>query len=374
MSQTRPETVSVWDIFVRVFHWVLVGAVTVAVLTGLWLGATWIRLHIIAGVLVAALVFARIVWGFGGTTYARFAAFVTSPKTVLAHLQELRKGLAPRHLGHNPLGAVMILALLGILISLVATGTLTLGGVFKTGPLAFVTTQDLGGTGKSVHLWLTYGLLALVALHIAGAIFESLRTHENLPAAMVTGRKERRAGDHVLPRRAARVWPVLAVVLLGLGGAFWAVTDLAAKPGLGVPQEPLDPTYADECSACHVAYHPSLLPQKSWSLLMADLSNHFGEDASLDPATTSALTDWLLAHAAESADTKPARVFHTQNPQKPFTLTQTPFWKTTHKNIPEDTFTRPPVYDNGNCQACHSDAASGRFFPGNISIPKETQK
>jgi hypothetical protein len=65
-------------------------------------------------------------------------------------------------------------------------------------------------------------------------------------------------------------------------------------------------------------------------------------------------------------------VFSRTDPEQPLAITGTPFWKNTHRTIPDALFTRPPIYDNGNCAACHTDAESGAFYPANISIPKET--
>jgi len=368
------DKVSVWDRFVRTFHWSLVGAVSAALVSGMVLNATWIQLHIIAGTSAAALVFARIVWGFFGTTHARLATFVAPPRTILEHLAELRRGRAKRHLGHNPLGGVMILGLAGTVLALLVSGVISWGGIFKVGPAGPALSQATGNAALNVHNLLSYGLLALVVLHVGGAIFESLRTHENLPLSMVTGTKERRHGDHTAPP--ARPRPALSALLIaaGLGAAWWGTSTLASRPGYGVPDGQMDATYADECSACHMAYAPSLLDRRNWAMLMAGLPDHFGEDASLDPETTARLADWLAANAAETADTKPSHVFRQMAADAPFTLTKSPFWIATHQAIPEAEFKRAPIYNRGNCAACHQDADSGRYYPGSISIPKETTK
>jgi len=211
-----------------------------------------------------------------------------------------------------------------------------------------------------------------VGLHIVGAVFEGLRTKENLVKSMVTGDKEARNGDHDLPEVSAR--PLWVTVIFGafMGGLVWLWIFFSAVPSFGVPAPVPNPTYADECSACHMAYPPSLLPAKNWGSLMATLDDHFGEDASLGQAATDEITTWLFENAADSVDTKPAHVFSRTNPEAPLAITGTPFWKNTHRAIPDAVFTRPPIYDNGNCVACHSDAESGAFYPANISIPKET--
>ena len=106
------ERVAVWDGFVRLFHWSLV-----ILIAGDWLTADGPKLwHEAMGYAVAALVAARLVWGFVGRRHARFGDFVRGPRAVLAYLRALRAGREPRYLGHNPAGGAMIVALLLVLL------------------------------------------------------------------------------------------------------------------------------------------------------------------------------------------------------------------------------------------------------------------
>lgn len=373
-AQHSYPAILVWDLFVRLFHWSLLAAITVAGLTGFVLGATWLDIHIWAGAAAAALIVARLVWGLTGPAFARFSGFLTTPGKTLEHLTLLRAGAAPRHLGHNPLGGWMIVALMALILLLAISGTFWLGGVFKAGPLAFYVDYALGRTTGNLHEVFANLLLGLIAAHVAGALFESWRTAENLPRAMVTGTKERRPGDHLPKARRSRpLLSALTIAVLG-GGLAWAGISLARLPAKGLPVADLAPVYAAECSACHMAYPPSLLKAESWHLLMAGLPDHFGEDASLDGATTRAITDWLVANSAETADTKPAHLLSAITPADPFTITKTRAWTRLHADIPEARFAAKPVYSRSNCAACHGDAASGFFYPPEISIPKETAK
>lgn len=171
---TPPATVKVWDRFVRVFHWSLAGLFFVAYATGDEIE----RVHVAAGYAIAALLAARLVWGFVGPRHARFADFVRSPRAVLAYLRDLARLRAPRHLGHNPAGAVMVLALMTALAATAATGFM-------------MTTDAFWGVEwvEDVHEILANATLALVFLHVLGVIFASFEQRENLAKAMVTGRK-----------------------------------------------------------------------------------------------------------------------------------------------------------------------------------------
>ncbi|MBL3576496.1 cytochrome b/b6 domain-containing protein, partial [Rhodovulum sulfidophilum] len=139
--------------------------------TGFLGGAEAIRWHIGGGLAALALVIARIVWGFTGPTHARFRDFLPSPAAVLGHL----RSAAPRHLGHNPLGALMVLALIGSILLIGLSGLILLGGLFKTGPLAFWS-FEAGRAWHMLHEVAAWAVFGLVALHLGGVAFESRRS------------------------------------------------------------------------------------------------------------------------------------------------------------------------------------------------------
>ena len=171
------KTVRVWDPFVRIFHWSLVGLFAVAFA----IGDEVERLHILLGYAIATLIALRIVWGFVGSRYARFSNFVRSPRTIVYYVSEAARWRAPRYLGHNPAGAAMIVALLLMITGIAVTG--------------FAMTTDAFWGAKWVeelHEGLAYATLGLIALHIVGVVFSSLEHRENLVKSMVTGRKRAR--------------------------------------------------------------------------------------------------------------------------------------------------------------------------------------
>jgi cytochrome b len=167
-------TVKVWDPAVRIFHWSLVASFAVAWLSGDELE----RLHIWAGYAAAALVAFRLIWGLAGSRYARFVQFVRAPGDVADYLGDMARGRERRYLGHNPAGAAMIVALIAGLIGVCVTGWM-------------YTIDAFWGVEwvEETHEVLANALLILVGLHVAGVVVASLRHHENLIRAMVTGRK-----------------------------------------------------------------------------------------------------------------------------------------------------------------------------------------
>lgn len=362
--------IKVWDLGVRSFHWLLVAAVAFAATTGFLAPRNWLNFHLAAGAVIAALLAFRLVWGFAGPTYARFASFIFPPAAIIGHL---RAALARRSLGyagHNPLGGLMVFALLAVLAALAVAGIVTLGGADKQGPLAFAVPYRIGETARTLHKALAYLLMALIGLHLAGVAFESMIGRERLIGAMATGWK--RAAT-LGTARLARARPALAAVAVGLliGGGGLGVAAWSARPAFGVPPVAIDPVYARECGSCHMPYPPSLAPRARWAALMNGLADHFGEDASLEPPTKAAILAWLSDNSAERWDTRAAHEFARANPADPLRITATPYWATVHRGVPASVFKSKAVAAPGNCLACHADAMTGRFDPQQIQIPEQ---
>lgn len=369
-SQMTPATVPVWDIGVRIFHWALLVAVFVAAMTGFFGSPDSLQFHLIAGISISLLVLFRLIWGFSGSTYARFRTFLFSPVKVRERIQEMRAGRHTRYIGHNPLGAWMIYALLGCLIFIVCTGTVVLGGVFKQGPLAFTTSFATGRFVQEIHQILAFGLVGLIGLHLAGVAYETVFGKEKLISAMISGNKP--AGSDVPAPRFAPARPIVALiafVVLGMAGTA-GVASFAGRPGLGVPTAAIDPVYAKECGACHFAYHPSMGTASLWDGILSHLDQHFGEDASLPDATRAQLAAYLKENSSEHWDTRIAHVLATANPKEPLRFTATRFWTRMHREIPDQVFASKAVGFKGACNACHSDAKTGLFAPQNIEIPE----
>ncbi|WGD29087.1 cytochrome b/b6 domain-containing protein [Ancylobacter sp. WKF20] len=175
-SSTASPEVVVWDPVVRIFHWTVVAGC----LLNLFVVEDGEALHQIIGYVVAAVLVVRVIWGFIGTHYARFAQFVPGPRRLGRYLSALAKGREPRMLGHNPAGAVMMLALMALLAATCVSG-------WMMGLDAFWGEDWL----EETHEWLANSILVLALLHALAALVESHRHRENLVLSMITGRKRR---------------------------------------------------------------------------------------------------------------------------------------------------------------------------------------
>ncbi|RZI84786.1 MAG: cytochrome B [Rubrivivax sp.] len=209
-AQTR---IRLWDLPTRLFHWSLVVAVGVAIVTGK-VGGDWMGVHGKVGLSIIGLVSFRLVWGFVGSTHARFLSFVPTPGKVWAYLRGRWQGV-----GHNPLGALSVLALLTLLAAQGATGLFTNDDIAFTGPLNALVDEALAGRLTGWHRQMANVLLGLLALHIVAIAFYVLVKRDQLLKPMVTGWKEVPSG-----KSASQGGPVAftAALLVAIGVVYFA--------------------------------------------------------------------------------------------------------------------------------------------------------
>jgi hypothetical protein len=135
----------------------------------------------------------------------------------------------------------------------------------------------------------------------------------------------------------------------------------------GVKVSPIDHAATlKECGGCHIAFPPQMLPSRSWTKLMGDLANHFGENASLDQAVQDDIATYLAAHAADAPATKGGARFTkgVSAETVPLRITETPYWKREHDEIAASRFSDPKIKSKANCIACHRTADKGEFLEG----------
>jgi len=193
----------VWDVPTRVFHWLLVVSFAGAFLTAE--SERYRDIHVLLGYTLLGLIAFRLVWGFVGSRYAQFRSFLFKPREIAAYVVSLLKAKPKHYVGHNPAGSVAVFALLVLGIA---------SGV--TGVLVF---QDVGGDVlEELHDLVSYGMLAVVAVHIAGVLISSVMHRENLVRSMITGFKSARPNEGI---RRTHTW--LGVIMLAAAVTFWVV-------------------------------------------------------------------------------------------------------------------------------------------------------
>jgi cytochrome b len=214
----RPAGVRVWDLPTRVFHWLLAALVVFSWLTGQWGGSDWREWHFRSGYVLLALLLFRIVWGFIGPRYARFASFPPNPVAAwrgLAH-----RTIAP---GHAPPGALSVYAMLAVIAAQVVTGLFATDGSYSEGPWARLVSHRTVDLMTSVHVLNRWLLLALVLLHAGAVVYYAAVRREALLGAMLHGNRTDCSGTDAEDGIGVRV-RAMAVAAIAAAVTVWAVT------------------------------------------------------------------------------------------------------------------------------------------------------
>jgi cytochrome b len=361
----------VWDTPVRVFHWLFALA-----FAGAWIstGDAYLHAHVFAGYAFGGLLLFRLLWGLVGGGHARFARFTYSPSQAWRYLRSLAGRRVAHYNGHNPAGAWAVFAMLTLAAGVAATGLAALAGQEQAGPLAGWLGFAAGNRFHAIHETLVWVLAAVVTLHLLGVVLSSLAHRENLAAGMVTGRKHAR-GESDVPARIGVAAMVVGAVGLGallyFRGALTAPVDSPYRPYKG-PHLASSAAWNEECGGCHLAYHPNLLPARSWQRLLSGQHDHFGEDLALDRSTLRTLAGFAAANAADRQTTEAAwNIVHTTPPPAaPLRITETVYWRRKHAHLRAAVWSQANVHGRSDCAACHRDAAAGTFRDGAMRVPQ----
>lgn len=223
---TKPtHRIKLWDLPLRLFHGSLLAAVTTAIVTGN-LGGEWMPVHGKAGIVIAGLLGFRVIWGIVGSGTARFTHFLPSPRTLLSYAQGRWRGI-----GHNPLGALSVVALLGLIGIQAGTGLFSNDDIAFAGPLSVLSGEDWVRWLTGWHRQLVNSLFVLLGLHVIAIIFHVKVKKDNIVKPMVTGWKSVPA-DLPPPRPARRIALIVAV-LAGLATGY-----LASGAWIAAPEQP----------------------------------------------------------------------------------------------------------------------------------------
>ena len=223
MNDEQGVAVKVWDLPVRLVHWALVVLVAFQVASGK-IGGKLIDWHLVSGYAILVLVLFRIMWGFAGSSSARFARFLARPAAALGFASRLLARRAEIYAGHNPLGGWMVLALLASLLVQVGTGLFANDGIATEGPLAALVSIELSDRLTTLHRWNLKILLVLIAVHTAAALYHWLALKENLIDAMFSGVKRLPAGRTQPAVAFVSLWRALLLFAVALAVVWPIVT------------------------------------------------------------------------------------------------------------------------------------------------------
>lgn len=233
------KRILVWDIPIRLYHWLLVVSIFYA-----WLAIEIledVEQHLRAGYTALTLIVFRIIWGFAGTHYAQFSSFSYPPKDIIAYAKTLSDKNSKRFLGHNPLGSI------SVFFFIFAIGLQTLSGLFISddyyfGALNYFASSNVEKVFRLIHEWNFELITILIAVHILMIVFYRIVKKQKLAAAMVHGKKEACAGaapttkveqkseGQMATKQTSKLFIATAILIACAGGVYLLATVLPKPP------------------------------------------------------------------------------------------------------------------------------------------------
>jgi len=364
----------IWTLPTRIFHWMLVFYILLMFVTSE--EENLLDYHAAFGYGIMILILFRLVWGVMGPRYSRFSQWPLSVKEAIAFVRSL-----PRpnkyYTGHNPAASFVMMGIILVTLLIVFSGILTYGiqegrGLFSWLNSTFFKEMELF---EEIHEFFSTLLLLLIAAHLNGVTVDHILHRESATLYSIF------SGYKKIDAPAARLTAVQkSVAWMFLLGAvvipfylLFSDTPLTKSRYSAIDYEREHALFVEECASCHILYAPHLLPKRSWKKLMANLAEHFGDDASLDEADRRSIEAYLLANSAETSTKEAAHYIMRSLQEKKkdiIAISESPYWRDKHASLDKALFRSQKVKSKANCKACHRQFENGIIEDRLISLPK----
>ena len=360
----------IWSLPTRVFHALFVIFILLAFISAQ--EDRWLNFHAFTGYAVLILIVFRVCWGFIGPKHSLFKDFPigkTNVKDFLNHIFEENQ----KYLGHNPLASYVMISMFIVGFFTIFTGILAFGIQEGKGILSFLNSsffKEMELFGE-VHEIFTTLFMVLIIAHVSGVLLDRvLHKKQETLKSIVTGYKVTLKNESIKLNIYQKMFSLLMFIFF-IGFLVFNFYNpkniLIASKYEKIDYKVQNELFVKECASCHTLYPPSVLPKKSWELIMSDLENHFGDDASIDEESNKNILAFLLKNSAETSSMESSFKFleSIQN-QDIIALSKTTYWEKTHKDIPKELFENKNIKSKTNCKACHSDIEKGLIEDENI--------
>ncbi len=364
----------IWPIVTRFAHLLLILFFAISYLLGDF--EELLSLHVAFGLALAVVLFFRVLWGFVGPKYSRFSDFNFSLKDLMRYLLN-PFSKTKEYIGHNPASSWAIVAMFVVGFLTTISGLLLYGIQENHGIFAFLHNsfyRDMEFLEDAHELFANL-FVAIVLVHIAGSLLDKFVKNGDAIDSMISGYKKTKnkivVELNLFQKIFAIIW--IGVSLFSLYYLIFTNNIFVATHYEKQDYAALHSDFVEECASCHIIYPPYLLPKKSWEIMMSDLENHFGDDASLDDETNLSILNFLKQRSAENSTHQAAfgilKSLKDRN-DTIIAISQTPYWKEIHKDIDEKIYKSEQVKSRANCAACHVDFEKGLLENHLIKMPK----
>ncbi|WP_163280201.1 cytochrome b/b6 domain-containing protein [Campylobacter fetus] len=327
--------------------------------------------HAVFGVVFGVAIAFRVIWGFIGTKYSKFSDFKF--KGIMEYL--LPTHTQEKHYtGHNPASSIAAVVIMVLGAIVLVSGLMMYGLSENSGVFAFL--YDHYGKFRfvqNVHFISSNLLLWVVIVHICGAIIDKFIDKNDTVDSMISGYKKTSINVSISMSKAQKVFCVFwvaAIVCMGAYLAFYRSNIILQSRASKIDYANLNKDFAKECGSCHIIYPTFLLPQKAWEVMMSNLEDHFGDDASIDDETNRNILEFLVKNAAQNVDNKIAFNILQNAKDDEISITKYSYWIDSHKNIDEKVFKYVDIKSKSNCSACHKNIENGIIQKSLINYKK----
>jgi cytochrome b len=363
----------IWPLFNRVSHILLILFFTASYVLADF--DELLSYHVAFGLALGVVFLFRVLWGYIGPKHSKFKDFnfnlVDLKEYLLSPFSKTKE-----YLGHNPASsyaivAMIVLAMLSILSGLLYYGIEENHGIFSFLNSQFFKKMELF---EELHELFANMLLGVILIHIAGSLIDRFIKKGDAIESMIDGYKK--TSQEMSIR--TNIFQKLLGVIFILASLYTLYYLVFTKDNIFIASANIKQDYAllhqdfsKECGSCHITYPPFLLPKSSWTLMMSDLENHFGDDASIDKETNLSILSFLEKNSAENSTQKAAfKILKSLKENKStIAITKTPYWEKKHRKIEKDIFASAKVKSKANCKACHTDIENGLIEKSLIKVP-----
>ncbi|MDX1809844.1 MAG: cytochrome b/b6 domain-containing protein [Sulfurospirillaceae bacterium] len=364
----------IWPFINRFSHVLLIIFFSAAYLLGDY--KSLVNYHVAFGYALGVVFLFRVLWGFIGPKYSKFKDFNFNVNDLKEYMLSVFKK-DKEHIGHNPASSFAILAMIIVVFLTIIFGVLTQGIEKNHGILSFLHSSYFEHMEffSEAHEFFANVLIALIGIHVMGSLIDRFIKRGDAIDSMITGYKNTIEKIDIRLNIFQKIFAILWILvsLFSLYYIIFTKNNIFIKSA-NVKQDyaMLHSDFSKECGSCHIVYPPFLLPKKSWTVMMSNLENHFGDDASLDKITNASILAFLTKYSAENSTHEAALKISKslKNNTDIIAITQTPYWKRRHSKIDKNVFTSNEVKSKANCKACHAGIEKGIIEDSLIKIPR----
>jgi cytochrome b len=336
----------------------------------------FLGLHVAFGLSLGVVFLFRIIWSFIGPKYSKFKDFNFNIEDLKSYLSSVFVK-TKEYAGHNPASSYAIVAMIILAFLTIVTGVLAYGIEENRGILSFLhklAYKDME-IFKDIHSLFANLFLGVIIVHVAGSLIDKFIKKSDAIDSMINGYKSLTTKVDIRVNIAQKIFGIIWI----LASLFILYYLIFTKDNIFIASSyvkqyyaVLHKDFADECGSCHITYPPYLLPKSSWTLMMKNLDNHFGDDASLDEITNQSILAFLIKNSAENSTHKSSlKILKSlKDNNSTIAITKTPYWIKKHEDIEKSVFESKQVKSKANCKACHQDIQNGLIEHDLIKIPE----